>query len=281
MNKTLLKDKLKSYSALASAVFGTAAAADAQLNYTDVAPDTVLTITNNTLNAYEVDFNNDNSVDVAIGTYGYLYGAYQLNYSFTILPNYTTAVLATAGAYGGEVTGLANAAAISPASTDWTDYGTDSSSFLFNLAAATGLGPLAGTMATGSDQCIGVRFVAGANTHYGWVRIQISTDALTTTIKDYAFNTVPNTGLNCGETGLGINEMPASQWFASTSGKNIIVSAKVDGALTVVDATGRVVATGEVVNGTANIAMTEANAGIYVVKFENGSATGTKKVVLQ
>jgi hypothetical protein len=282
MNKSLLKEKLKSYSALATAVFGTAAAADAQIVYTDINPDTVLTVTNGTVASYEVDFDNDGNSDVAVSTYGYLYGSYQINYSFTnVAPNTVAALLGATGSYGPEATGLSVGTFIDPAATTWMDTTAAGGTFFWNVAGMTGSGtPLAGTIATDADAYLAARFAIGANTHYGWIRINVAADALTTTIKDYAYKINPNTGLNAGETGLGINEMPATTWFAGVNGNNIVVSAKVDGAIRVVDATGRLVATGTVENGEAVIKMEDTAKGVFVISFESAGSIGTKKVVL-
>jgi len=278
MNKTLLNNKLKSYSAIAGAVVAGSSAANAQIVYTDVNPDSVLTVANGTLSEYDVDFDGDANIDVAVATYGYLYGSYQINYSLTFIPG-TSAVLAATGTYGGEITGLSSGSAIDPMSTSWMDTTANGGGTFFNLATINGT-PAAGTMATGVDQCIGVRFMVGTNTHYGWVRIQLASDLSTTTVKDYAYKTAPNTGLNCGETGLGIAEMPSTQWFAGTKGNTIVVSAKVDGDVTVIDAAGRLVANGQVVNGTASITVENAQAGMYIVNFTSNAGSGSKKVVL-
>ncbi len=280
MNKTLLNDKLKSYSAVAGSILATAASADAQIVYTDVNPDNVLTITNGTMNSFDVNFDGDAQVDVQIATYGYLYGAYQLNYSLSAFPTGGTwALVGTVGAYGGEATPLA-ASTMIDASSAWVDETAAGGTTFFNAVTVTGIGPVAGTWATGSDAYLGARFTIGANTHYGWVRMSVAADGTTTTVKDYAYKSTADSGIPAGDTGLGINEMPSNVWFVGVNGKSIVVSAKVDGALTVVDAAGRTVATGNVVNGEAIVTLEDAATGIFVVSFENEGTMGTKKVVL-
>jgi len=281
MNKSLLNDKLKSYSAVAGSILATAAAADAQIAYTDVNPDNVLTITNGTMNTYDVNFDGDAQVDVQIATYGYLYGTYQFNYSLSAIPTGGTwALVGTVGAYGAEADAIAMSTMID-ASSAWLDETAAGGTTFFNAVAITGIGPVVGAVwATGSDAYLGSRFTIGSNTHYGWVRMSVAADGTTTTIKDYAYKTTPDTGINAGDTGLGINEMPSNVWFVGVNGKSIVVSAKVDGPLTVVDAAGRTVATGNVVNGEAIVTLEDAATGIFVVSFENAGTMGTKKVVL-
>lgn len=280
MNKTLLNDKLKSYSAVAGTILATAASADAQIVYTDVNPDNVLTITNGTMNSFDVNFDGDAQVDVQIASYGYLYGAYQFNYSLSAIPTGGTwALVGTVGAYGAEATPIA-ASTMIDASSAWLDETAAGGSTFFNSVGVTGVGQVVGTWGTGSDAYLGSRFTIGANTHYGWVRMSVAADGTTTTIKDYAYKTTPDTGINAGDSGLGINEMPTNVWFVGVNGKSIVVSAKVDGALTVVDASGRTVATGNVVNGEAIVTLDDAATGLFVVSFENEGAMGTKKVVL-
>ena len=286
MNKTLLKDKLKSYSALASAVFGTAAVADAQVVYTDVNPDQVVTVTNGSLTDYVVDFNNDANEDLAIATYGYLYNYggtdYQLNYVFSFVANNATAAMVgsmqAAGTSSFPVTAsLASGTAIGAGST-WLDTTAAEGTLFFT--AATGFGQtLLGTANTGNDVYLGARFLIGTNTHYGWVRINVATDASSVTIKDYAYNATANGPINAGQT-VGITEITAASWNAYSTGSSIVVKSAFEGNVEVIDMTGKVITTGTVVNGEATMNVNEAVAGMYLVRITNGSLTDTKKIAL-
>jgi hypothetical protein len=281
MNKSLLKEKLKSYSALATAMFGTAAAADAQIVYTDVNPDVTLNVINDSLSAYEVDFDNDGNADMIVGAYGFVYGGtVQVNMSLNLIqPNNVAALLGYDDAGYPYVSALASGTLVDPAASNWYDTTAFSGTQALNALNAAGFGAY-GQFNTGADLYIGARFVLATGTHYGWVRIQVPTDVTSTMIKDYAYRTTPNMGLTTGQTGLGIAEMPANVWYTYVNGKNVTITSKEEGNLTVIDMTGKTVATGKMENGSATMNLSNATSGMYIVQFENNGVMGTKKVIL-
>ena len=286
MTKSLLKEKLKSYSALATALFGTAAAADAQIVYTDVNPDEVLTITNGSVTDFAVDFNNDGNEDMAVATYGYLYNYggtdYQLNYVFSFVANNATAALVGAMQTVGTnqfpaTSSLTAGTAIGGAST-WLD--TTAAGGTTYFTAAVGFGStLVGTANTGSDVYLGARFLIGANTHYGWVRINVPADASQATVKDFAYNATANGPINAGQT-AGISEIDAASWTAYGSGSSIKIKSSIEGNIEVIDLAGKVISTGTITSGELTMNVANANTGMYIVRITNGSLTDTKKIVL-
>lgn len=287
MNKSLLKEKLKSYSALATAIFGTAAAADAQIVYTDVNPDEVLTVANGAITDFAVDFDNDGNEDIAVATYGYLYNYggtdYQLNYVFSFVANNSTAAMAGALQTVGQnsfpaTTSLAVGTTVGPAST-WLD--TTAAGGTTYFTAAVGFGQtLVGTANTGSDVYLGARFLIGANTHYGWVRINVPTDASQVTIKDFAYNATANGPINTGQT-AGISEIDAASWSAYGNGSSIKINSSIEGDIEVIDLTGKLISSGTINSGSELILdVNNANTGMYIVRITNGSLTDTKKIVL-
>lgn len=287
MNKTLLKDKLKSYSALASAVFGTAAAADAQIVYTDVTPDVTLSVINDSLNSYDVDFDNAGTPDMAIATYGYLYNYggtdYQLNYVYSfVAPNATAALVAAMETAGTSsfpaTTSLASGTAIGSSAT-WLDTTAAGGTFYFTSAYGF-TQTLLGTANTGTDTYIGARFLIGANTHYGWVRINVAADASSVVIKDYAYNATANGPINAGQT-VGVAEIAATSWNAYSNGSSIIVKADFDGNVEVIDMTGNLITSGVIANGELTMNVSNASAGMYLVRVTNGTTTATKKISLK
>ncbi|WP_343632493.1 T9SS type A sorting domain-containing protein [Fluviicola sp.] len=281
MNKSLLKEKLKSYSALATAMFGTAAAADAQIVYTDVNPDVTLNVINDSLNAYEVDFDNDGNAEMIVASYGFVHPqAGQINLSINLIqPNNVAALLGYDDAGYPYVSALASGTLVDPAATNWYDTTAFGGSQAANAVNAVAFGAY-GQFNTGADLYMGARFVLATGTHYGWVRIQVPTDVTSTMIKDYAYRTVPNMGLTTGQTGLGIAEMPANVWYTYVNGKNVTITSKEEGNLTIIDMTGKTVATGKMENGTATMNLSDATSGMYIVQFENNGVMGTKKVIL-
>lgn len=286
MNKSLLKEKLKSYSALATAVFGTAAVADAQVVYTDVNPDEVLTMTNGSINDFAVDFDNDGNEDMAVATYGYLYTdgttSYQYNYVLSfVAPNATSALVGSMQAVGSAslplVTNLTAGTVIGPSSA-WLDTTAASGVQYFNVVALDG-SAVFGSPNAGADIYLGSRFKIGTNTHYGWVRISIPTAVSQATVKDFAYNATPNTAITAGQT-AGLSKIDAASWNAYGNGSSIKIKSSVEGNVEVIDLTGKTIASGAIKNGELTMNVANANTGLYIVRLTNGSLTDTKKIVL-
>lgn len=287
MNKSLLKEKLKSYSALATAVFGSAAAADAQIVYTDVNPDFMSTTTNGNFDTYEVDFNNDGTSDLAVGTYGYLYNYggtdYQFNYVLTIVQNSNVAAMVgtmqTLGSYSFAVTSnVASGATIGPSST-WLDTTAAGGTQYFNAVTQNGT-TMIGTANTGSDVYLGARFMIGADTYYGWVRIVADAGCTSLTVKDFAYNSTADGPINAGQTTLGLTEIEESAWNTYVSNNNIIVKSDIEGTISVFGVDGTVIGNGEMENGTFTLNAANAAKGVYIVRITSGSVTATKKIIL-
>ncbi|HVI49151.1 MAG TPA: M43 family zinc metalloprotease [Chitinophaga sp.] len=60
----------------------------------------------------------------------------------------------------------------------------------------------------GQTAYAGIKFTLNGRTHYGWIRMTVSADGSTLTIRDYAYNETPDAGINAGD--------PASlSWSAS------------------------------------------------------------------
>ncbi len=58
------------------------------------------------------------------------------------------------------------------------------------------------------DKYLGVKFLIGTNTHYGWIRVYVTGTAnnYTVTYKDYAYESLANVSILAGENPTGINE---------------------------------------------------------------------------
>lgn len=80
-----------------------------------------------------------------------------------------------------------------------------------------------GTMAWGTsignwvgetDKYLALKLLVGTNTYYGWVRIDLLAISTSFTIKDYAYESSPNTCILSGKTNLGINENSNNNTFS-------------------------------------------------------------------
>lgn len=197
------EDRLGAYSAAAaSALLALSPAAEAQIVYTDVVPnDTLETGASRT-----IDFDGDGNDDIALVLESPFEG-------------FVRAVVFSDDANGGGIVGvgpqgfydyfyadvLEAGAPISDATvvqnTNTTDDGTERDDFLL---ASTYMGTVYGNWAGETDKYLGVRFMAdvggAATTHYAWLRLDVA-DATELTIKDYAFESTPDTAIEAGDTG--------------------------------------------------------------------------------
>jgi uncharacterized protein (DUF2141 family) len=209
--KDTLESRLKKYTALAGGI-SAAFAGTGQIVYTDINPDSVNV---DHLDVTYIDFDGDGTDDFTLikaisstsGTFAY--GSGVVSYGVT-----TEQVIGTAG------TG---------SNAGWMVSGTSSNVRLANVTAGDAIGgagsfsttlgylgvvqmitygaPLSayntstseGAFLGATDGYIGVRFDIAGAAHYGWVRVDLSADATTLTVKDYAYEATAGTAINAGE----------------------------------------------------------------------------------
>lgn len=194
---TPVDDRLAAYSAAAAAALLALAptAAQAQVVYTDVSPDQALA----TGDEYTIDFDGDGRDDVQI-----ILDAPSATFNRALLFTDETnggGVVGTgpSGAYNYFYASvLAAGTSISAANVvDNSNVGAAGNRDDFLLAStfgATTYGAFRGV----TDAYIGVRFQTTAGTtHYGWIRVD-AVDGTALTVKDYAYQSTPNTPINAG-----------------------------------------------------------------------------------
>jgi len=276
-NSTKLNKRIKSYSALAGTLV-VGGVADAQVNYTDVNPDANVT----TGNSYNLDLNNDATVDFVFqlnaGTYNA--GTFNIYYDYAIIaPGAAGNAIDTASA-GGPMNHALNDPISSALLWDAT-----SAYQLLGLA----LDPPFNTYNTGNflgtgDGYIGLKFMIGTNTHYGWVRVNLAADALSMLVKDYGYDATPNTQILAGAqpTAVVENSINTVQIFSNANGINVNMNnATVEGTILITDVLGHEVANVAVSSSSQVVSMDNATAGIYFVTvYQNGSKI-TKKVMVK
>lgn len=169
------------------------AGAVAQISYTDISPDSTVSATGSEqMKSYRIDLNNDGSYEFelrhfnpdpnnrAVELYQNIAGTQQV-----IIDGQNHArVLTTTDVIG-------------PASAQW---GLD----MYGILNAPWYGS--------NDRYFGFRFRIAGEWHYGWARATMPANRSGFTIKDYAYNTVPNQPLTCGSTGsLGLHTVQPGQ----------------------------------------------------------------------
>ena len=161
----------------------------------------------------------------------------------------------------------------------------------FDANLSTGTLNFAGCFGGNSNWCgvmdkyVGLRFKIGANTHYGWVRMDVSLDAFTWTIKDYAYHTDPDTPILAGQTTtLGINDNYLSKIRVVALNKSIgIYDLPVATDYKLYNMAGQELMKGATENKDYVIEATNMSSGVYIVELSDAKSNAVirKKVVLQ
>ena len=276
--KKNLQSRISKYTAVAGAVVS-AAGAQAQVVYTDVNPDYSHDAPqNNGFAIYPLDLNNDQTVDFVIASRD------------TVTPN-ATVRLTLAAPYG-----AGNAVAgENPAGYDYA-LALDINSMVdstLNWIAATNTMAYNNNSANPynenwngvTDKYLGLKFVVGANTHYGWARLDSYAIGDSIVVKDYAFNATPNVGIMTGNMGASLTETQVENLVKFINKSNNSVQVVLNGNLTngvvsVVSSTGQVVSTDAITEKTFSVDMNNLSSGIYMVNVTFNEGATTKKIIV-
>lgn len=109
-----------------------------------------------------------------------------------------------AGAHGVVVNAAGKASALGAG--QWigpgANFGAPAAKMVYLSSYFGAVGPWANV----TDRFLGLRFQIGSNTHYGWVRMDVGATtnplAIWATVKDWAYEDRPGTGLQAGETAV-------------------------------------------------------------------------------
>jgi hypothetical protein len=277
--KKNLQSRISKYTAVAGAVVS-AAGAQAQVVYTDVNPDYSHDAPqNNGFAVYPLDLNNDQTVDFVIASRD------------TVTPN-ATVRLTLAAPYG-----AGNAVAgENPAGYDYA-LALDINSMVdstLNWIAATNTMAYNNNSANPydenwngvTDKYLGLKFVVGANTHYGWARLDSYAIGDSIVVKDYAFNATPNGGIMTGDMGsVSLTETQVENLVKFINKSNNSVQVVLNGNLTngvvsVVSSTGQVVSSDAITEKTFSVDMNNLSSGIYMVNVTFNEGATTKKIIV-
>jgi hypothetical protein len=276
--KKNLHSRISKYTAVAGAVVS-AAGAQAQVVYTDVNPDYSHDAPqNNGFAAYPLDLNNDQTVDFVVASRD------------TVTPN-AHVRLTFAAPYG-----AGNAVAgETPSAYDYAlalDINTMVDSTLNWIAATNTMAynvdsanPYNENWNGVTDKYLGLQFVVGGNTHYGWARLDCNAIGDSVVVKDYAFDATPNTGIMTGNMGASLTETQIENLVKFVNQANNSVKVVVNGNLTngvvsVISSTGQVVSTDVIKDKTFFVDMNNLSSGIYMVNVTFIEGATTKKIIV-
>jgi hypothetical protein len=276
MNKDLQK-RLGKYTAAAAALVG-ATGANAQIVYTDVNPD--FAHPGNEI-GYGLDLNNDANFDFALFSADTTLASGN-RVRYTVVAPYGTA--AASNAIAGEAPGgydyalALNSGQMIDNTLNWI---AATNTMAYNVNTAN---PYNENWNGVTDKYLGLKFVVAGNTHYGWARLDVLAIGDIWTLKDYAFNASPNTGLTAGQmTGVSTLAMESLVHFVNQPNntvKVVVNGGLTEGAITLVSANGQTVSTGNVDGDQYIVDLNGLAAGIYVINAEFAEGSMTKKVIV-
>jgi hypothetical protein len=275
--KKNLQSRISKYTAVAGAVVS-AAGAQAQVVYTDVNPDYSHDAPqNNGFAVYPLDLNNDQTIDFVIAsrdtvttatvrlTLAVPYGAGNAvagetpsNYDYALALDINSMVDSTLNWIAATNTMAYNVDSNNPYNENWNGV---------------------------TDKYLGLKFVVGANTHYGWARLDSYAIGDSIVVKDYAFNATPNVGIMTGNMGASLTETQVENLVKFINKSNNSVQVVLNGNLTngvvsVVSSTGQVVSSDAITEKTFSVDMNNLSSGIYMVNVTFNEGATTKKIIV-
>lgn len=201
--------KLTKYSLLASAALTMLNACgkdeeepnDPDISETDLIPDISLSSAINSVDARDFDLNNDGIMDLTVGIENFAQYGSDINISYIEAQNGSELLTQeeTFTEFPGPftdtvITPIAEGNTIGPSQVIWNDYFTllGTSGTYFNQNIAFGL-------FFGQDKYVGVRIPIAGNTHYAWMRLGLTNDGSSVTVKEYAYRETPFEPINAGD----------------------------------------------------------------------------------
>lgn len=262
--------------------------ANAQIVYTDVNPDTSMICLNYPCyESYNLDLNNDAIVDFTLQT-----SHNHCQTTFVMSDRKSVSVVSQSGNLAAANMLYANSSIGSNLS-----FSTNSVTLRSIVSGYPGLGCPAvlgssGSWTDSTDHYLGLQFSVGANTYYGWVRLNVIVynfvSAVSCTVKDYAYNSIPNQPILAGQTATGIieNSFASSiNLFPNPATNHLTIALpntneKVE--ITITDITGKIIYS-TTVSETQKIEVNTKDfaEGIYVVQIQTADFIETKKLIVE
>jgi len=276
------------------------ASANAQIVYTDLNPD----ITSGSSNpwSYNLDLNNDGTTDFVITDTsatvlgGTNCGGTQTNRYISITPLGSNEVVNDSSSL---VTKLTLNTQIDSSTLTWNNISNQIlRSYTFSCVndSASGWvwygytsGPWHAPFNSAANGFVGLKLATPGNIYYGWVQLSVAVGAVGFTVKDYAYNSIPNQSILAGQTTVtGINENAFASsiyLFPNPANNHLTIdlgSNNKNVEVTITDITGKIIpidiGIGE---NKIEVNTTELAEGIYIVKIQSAGFIGTKRLVVE
>ena len=260
---TINESRLARFSAVAGAVLASSAV-NSQIVYTNVDPDIIIDTASG---QYNLDFNADAMIDVTLNVMNVM--------EFTSISTSTSAVYAGSLAVvtpgiGAGVFGGSSMAALA------VDITITSSSSSYQISNGAFLGV--------TDKFLGVKFLIGTNTHYGWARLDVSANADTIRLKDYAYNVAVDSPILAGQT-LGLDAISVENKVTiKTTLDNATINVTPDligGRVVMFNIAGQEIKVVQITDVNTEILYEGVETGIYTITSQFDGGMVNKKVYIK
>ena len=280
--KTKTNDRIKKYSAMAGAFIATSAV-NAQIQYTDINPDQVVDGNNS---PFMLDLDGD-MVDDMMFSAGFVSGTYYgglVSYSGNVaVASAANGIVGSSGSLGPLASNLSLGSVVSSGASFVSGSQVALAADL-NLTGMISTNIQTGNFMGATDGYLGIAFDISGSTHYGWVRLDVASDASTITLKDYAYNGTADGAINAGQT-VGLDNVPVEDKvnFKPMLDKALInVTPDLFGSeITLVDMTGRELSSTTIKDVNTTINYNGADAGIYMIVVKAAAGSVSKKVYVR
>jgi hypothetical protein len=289
--KTKLSKKLKSYTTIALSAI--AADASSQVIYTDIRDTTLI----NNGDFFDIDLNNDGINDLNItlskSIYSSTYSSYSIYVNYNSVNanassnNQVNTLLNTSYSIN-EAFAFNNNQNINSSANSWNSYGIVggfATGSIVNPYSTSYLNINIGQFPGQGDRFLGVRFRIGANTHYGWVRLDVSAFSDSVTIKDFAFDTTANTPILAGDTGVavGISELNEKgiKLYAQQNRLYFQEIMEQTAEIKIFDLKGQLMERRRLIANQSELQLSKEYQGIYIVEVNQGKSVFRKKLWLE
>lgn len=295
MDKTSnLYAKLLRYSAMTTGIIGLNNEVNSQVIYYDESPDVVIT---GHQQGYVWDFNGDNNNEFSIITFdGSFTGTY---YGYAFTQYYVSAIASPYNSAGGAVlqTSNSNADVLNPLDqisySDLWNYGSIVTlgsklnwKFGTSYPNGTSFNQSQGNWLGVTDKYLGFRFIENGNTHFGWMRMTVNSDASVVTVKEWGYGLYTQFPLCVGNVegcfpGILNNsdELALVRFFNNRLEVKTVNGTA--GNLTIVNTEGKVVYNNAINNSYESIDLSNFSAGLYIVNAEFAEGAVQHKVIVR
>jgi hypothetical protein len=281
--KDSLNGKLKAYSSLAAGVLAMGSAAEAQIVYTDTS---AAFDTNQT--GFSFDLNHDGTTDFTFFLLRYNTGS-QINYQ--VLGFGSNSVYEVAGEInstnGYVYVDQLNEGDKIGADLSWHPYNSlfwvlarhiQSGSSMINNGEWLGV----------SGKYAGLRLTFADQSYYGWIRMDVDSQAAKFSVDDFALQSIPDSSIIAGDRDT-LTSVPAvpliNQISIAQMGRRVIIDNSFPGTssmtVQIIDVAGQVRYNRNTNQQQLRIELPEWPAGIYFVSVTSNQARATKKISIR